>query len=246
MKVIGVLPAHNAQETLELTLDAIPENTLDEIILVDDKSTDDTYEIAKKRGLYTIRHEENKGYGANQKTCYKKALDLGADIVVMIHPDYQYDPRITPFMVGVIKNDICDVMLGNRIRTRQEALSGGMPVYKFMANRFLTGIENAVTGQNLGEWHSGLRAYSRKVLETIPWENNSDDFVFDAQFLLQAAIMGFRIGDLPVSAKYFKEASSINLRRSIRYGFSSLYYLAQYSLHSNKIIHAAIFEPKKR
>ncbi|OGS24889.1 MAG: glycosyl transferase family 2, partial [Elusimicrobia bacterium RIFOXYB2_FULL_48_7] len=213
-KTIIVMPAYNAEKTLEQTVKSIPAGIVDEIILVDDCSKDRTVEISRALGLKTIVHEKNTGYGGNQKTCYSAALNDGADIIVMIHPDYQYDPRAVPQMAAFIENDICDFVLGNRIRTRKEALASGMPVYKYFANRALTMLENFLLGQNLGEWHSGLRAYSRKVLEKIPWQKNSDDFVFDQQMLVQAAYFGFRMGDVPVPSKYFSEASSINLSRS--------------------------------
>ncbi|OGS04184.1 MAG: glycosyl transferase family 2 [Elusimicrobia bacterium RIFCSPLOWO2_12_FULL_59_9] len=231
MKVIAVLPAYNAEKTLEKTVGDIPPGVVDEVILVDDASEDRTVEISRRLGLITLRHETNRGYGANQKTCYRQALDRGADIVVMIHPDYQYDARLTPYLVGLIQNDICDFVLGNRIRTRREALRGGMPPYKYFANRGLTVLENFWTGQNLGEWHSGLRVYSRKVLETVPWRKNSDDFVFDQQMLIQAAHFDFRIGDIPASARYFAEASSIGFKRSVVYGLSTLGVLWRYRLH---------------
>jgi glycosyltransferase involved in cell wall biosynthesis len=221
-KVIVVLPAYNAEKTLERTILDIPQGTADEIILVDDCSTDGTAALSRKLGLVTIVHESNKGYGGNQKTCYREALKRGADVVIMIHPDYQYDSRLTPVLSGLIANDVADFVLGNRIRTRKEALAGGMPVWKYFFNRLLTGFENFFTGQNLGEWHSGLRAYSRDMLEALPWEKNSDDFVFDQQFLHQAAYLGFRMGDIPVAARYFAEASSINFRRSVVYGLSTL------------------------
>ncbi|MFA6092466.1 MAG: glycosyltransferase family 2 protein [Elusimicrobiota bacterium] len=240
-KVIAVLPAYNAEKTLERTVRDIPAGTVDEIILVDDCSKDGTVEAARKLGLCVIKHEKNLGYGGNQKTCYREALRRGADIVVMIHPDYQYDARLTPHMVGLISNDVCDMVLGNRIRTRQEALRGGMPPYKYVFNRLLTVFENAWTGQNLGEWHSGLRAYSRKVLETVPWELGSDDFVFDQQFLHQAAVLGFRLGDIPVGARYFQEASSISFRRSCVYGLSTLWVMLQVLLHRSGIRPSPLF-----
>jgi len=231
MKTIAVLPAYNAEKTLEKTVRDIPAGCVDEIILVDDASRDGTAELARKLGLTTIVHPQNRGYGGNQKTCYAEALKRGADIVIMIHPDYQYDARLAPHMAGLIAAGVCDVVCGNRIRTRWEALEGGMPFYKYLSNRALTIIENMITGQNLGEWHSGLRAYSRQVLETLPWELNSDDFVFDQQFLIQAACCGFRMGDVPVAVRYFPEASSISFKRSLVYGLSTLLLLAQYVLH---------------
>jgi glycosyltransferase involved in cell wall biosynthesis len=245
-KTIVVMPAYNAEKTLERTIKDIPPGTVDEVILVDDCSRDGTVALAKKLGLTVIQHETNKGYGGNQKTCYKAALEKGADVVVMVHPDYQYDARLVPVMADLISHDIADMVCGNRIRTRWEALGGGMPVYKYVFNRLLTGFENIVTGQNLGEWHSGLRAYSRKCLETIPWENNSDDFVFDQQFLIQAAYMKMRMGDVPVAARYFAEASSINFRRSCVYGLEALWCLALYVLQRLGIVKLSLFEPKRR
>jgi len=244
MKTIIVMPAYNAEKTLEKTVKEIPHGVADEIILVDDCSKDKTVEIARKLSLKTIVHSKNLGYGANQKTCYTEALKDGADVVVMIHPDYQYDPKIIPYLVAFIKDGICDFMLGNRIRTKKEALSGGMPLYKYLSNRFLTILENLLLGQNLGEWHSGLRAYSRKVLETIPWENNSDDFVFDQQMLIQASYFGFRIGDVPVPAKYFKEASSINFIRSTKYGLETLLTILKLFLHKIGLKKCKLFFPK--
>lgn len=243
-KVIVVMPAYNAEKTLEKTVADIPPGTVHEIILVDDCSKDGTVALAKKLGLTVIVHEKNLGYGGNQKTCYREALKRGADVVVMIHPDYQYDARVTPYLTGLITLGVCDFVLGNRVRTRHEALSGGMPWWKYLANRGLSLMENIVTGQNLGEWHSGLRAYSRKVLETIPWEGNSDDFVFDQQFLYQAAALKFRMGDIPVAARYFPEASSINFRRSVVYGTSSLWAMTQFILFSLGLYTPRLFKPK--
>ena len=245
MKTIAVLPAYNAEKTLEKTVRDIPPGSVDEIILVDDASRDGTAALARKLGLITIVHEKNLGYGGNQKTCYTAALKRGADIVIMIHPDYQYDARLTPYMTGLIAAGVCDVVCGNRIRTRVEALAGGMPRYKYIFNRSLTLLENLVTGQNLGEWHSGLRAYSRKVLETVPWEMNSDDFVFDQQFLIQSACCGFRMGDIPVAVRYFPEASSINFKRSLIYGLSSLILLGQYVLQRTRLVRFDLLAPKK-
>lgn len=229
-RVVVVMPAYNAARTLERTVADIPPGSVDEIILVDDASADETTAIGRRLGLTVITHETNRGYGANQKTCYRAALDRGAGIVVMIHADYQYDARLVPFLTGLIRAGVCDVILGNRVRSRQEALSGGMPLYKYVANRALTIVENLATGQNLGEWHSGLRAYSREVLETVPWQEHSDDFVFDCQMLLAAAALGFRLGDIPAPARYFPEASSIDFRRSVRYGIASLVEVARYRL----------------
>ncbi len=225
------MPAYNAETTLKRTWEDIPPGAVDEVIVVDDRSRDRTVEIARSLGLPVIVREGPRGYGANQKTCYDEALRRGADIVVMIHPDYQYDSRLTPLLTGVIEAGVCDVVLGNRIRTRGEALSSGMPVWKYLANRALTLLENFVLGQNLGEFHSGFRAYSRRVLETIPYQRNSDDFVFDQEFLVQAVHFGFRLGDVPVPVRYFPEASSISFRRSVRYGVACVATLAAWILH---------------
>lgn len=233
MKKIIVLPAYNAARTLEETVRTLPAGAFDEIILVDDCSSDGTYELALKLGLAAERHPANRGYGANQKTCYRLALERGAGVVVMLHPDYQYDPRVIPFMTGIIEEGICDVVLGNRIRTRAEALAGGMPVYKYLSNRLLTVTENLAAGQNLGEWHSGLRAYSRAALEKLDWAANSDGFVFDSQLLFQAAFKGLRIGDIPVPAKYFPEASSISFPASVRYGLGTLLAAAEFLLNKS-------------
>jgi glycosyltransferase involved in cell wall biosynthesis len=221
-KTVVVMPAYNAATTLERTVDDLPRGHFDEVIVVDDNSTDDTVGVARRLGLTVVQHETNRGYGGNQKTCYKHALEHGADYVVMIHPDYQYDARILPAAVNILENGICDVLLGNRIRTRAEALAGGMPPAKYFANRGLTIIENLLSGQNLGEWHSGFRAYNRRVLEVLPYERNSDDFVFDSQFLVQCVHFGFKLGDVPVPVRYFDEASSINFRRSTTYALHTL------------------------
>jgi glycosyltransferase involved in cell wall biosynthesis len=213
-KIVVVLPAYNAEKTLAATLADVPSGSVGEYILVDDGSTDRTVDIARGLGLTVIVHPQNRGYGGNQKTCYRHALERGADIVVMIHPDYQYDSRVVPHAVGLIELGICDIVIGSRIRSRREALAGGMPRYKYFGNRFLTAIENVALGQNLGDFHSGFRAYRREVLERIPFERNSDDFVFDSQLLVQAARFGFRMGDIPVPVRYFPEASSINFRHS--------------------------------
>src|SRR5215471_1379979 len=190
-KVIAVMPAYNAESTLAATLADVPVGSVDEVILVDDGSKDRTVQVARDMGLTVIEHPTNRGYGGNQKTCYRTALEHGADVVVMVHPDYQYDSRVIPHAVGIIELGICDVVLGSRIRSRAEALAGGMPVYKYLSNRFLTVVENLALGQNLGDFHSGFRAYRREVLERLPFEANSDDFVFDTQFLVQAIHLGF-------------------------------------------------------
>jgi glycosyltransferase involved in cell wall biosynthesis len=230
-RVIAVLPAYNAARTLKRTLDDLDNEFIDEIVVVDDCSSDDTVEIARRLPVTLVRHDRNRGYGANQKTCYREALARGADYVVMLHPDCQYDARVIPHAVGIIQLGICDVVIGNRIRTRAETLAGRMPPVKYFANRGLTIIENILAGQNLGEWHSGFRAYTRRVLETIPYERNSDDFVFDSQFLVQAVHFGFKLGDLPVPVRYFDEASSINLRRSTVYALQTLWTFAQWYAH---------------
>ncbi|MGE5425610.1 MAG: glycosyltransferase family 2 protein [Bacillota bacterium] len=220
-KIIAVLPAYNAAETLQRTVADLPAIT-DEIILVDDDSRDGTVALARSLGLFVHKHEENRGYGGNQKTCYRLALDHGADIVVMVHPDYQYDPKlVTPFTEFIAEGRF-DVMLGSRIRSRKETLAGGMPRYKYYSNRFLTLVENIATGYNLSEWHTGMRAYSREVLESLDYSKMSDDFVFDTQALLQICARGWRIGEIPVPVRYFPEASSINWKRSLRYGISTL------------------------
>jgi glycosyltransferase involved in cell wall biosynthesis len=243
-RVVAVMPAYNAERTLAATLADMPPGCVDEIILVDDGSKDRTVEVARQMGLTVIAHPQNRGYGGNQKTCYREALARGADIVVMIHPDYQYDSRMIPHAVGFIELDICDVVLGSRIRSRAEALAGGMPKYKYLSNRFLTAVENLALGQNLGDFHSGFRVYRRSVLETIPFEANSDDFVFDTQFLVQAVRFGFRLGDVPVPVRYFDEASSINFRRSVRYGMSTLATVASYWLDRLRLRRSRLFVKK--
>jgi glycosyltransferase involved in cell wall biosynthesis len=241
-RTVAVMPAYNAAATLKQTIEDFPEGAVDETILVDDCSSDNTVEVARELGLTVIAHEKNLGYGGNQKTCYRHALDAGADYVVMIHPDYQYDSRVISVAVEIIRLGICDCVLGSRIRTRSEALIGGMPMYKYIANRGLTTIENICLGQNLGDFHSGFRAYRRKVLEMIPFERNSDDFVFDSQFLAQVVHFGFKLGDIPVPVRYFDEASSINFRRSMKYGTSTLGVLASYWANRLGIKKSPLFE----
>jgi glycosyltransferase involved in cell wall biosynthesis len=243
-RVMAVMPAYNAAATLRRTVGDIPAGSVDEILLVDDGSRDDTVAIARQLGLRVIEHGTNRGYGANQKTCYTAALESTADVVLMIHPDYQYDSRVIPYLVGFIELGICDVVLGSRIRTRREALDGGMPIWKYMANRGLTFLENMALGQNLGDFHSGLRAYRRQVLETVPFLGNSDDFVFDTQFLVQCVYFGYRLGDVPVPVRYAADASSINFRRSVRYGVSTLATLGQYWARRLELARCPLFEPR--
>ena len=243
-KVVVVLPAYNAARTLEQTYREIPLDIVDEVVLVDDRSADDTLAVAKALGIqHVIRHDANRGYGGNQKTCYDTALRLGAEIVVMLHPDYQYTPKLVRAMVSVLGEDVYDVVLGSRI-LGNGALTGGMPLYKYVANRALTAFENIVTGQKLSEYHTGFRAYRRRVLEAIPYERNSDDFIFDNQFLVQAHAHGFRIAELTCPTKYFAEASSINFRRSLRYGILCCATAVQYRLHRMGVVPSALFERK--
>ena len=242
-KVIVVMPAYNAATTVEPTVAEIPPGLADEIILVDDASRDDTAAIGRRLGLTVIVHPENRGYGGNQKTCYRAALERGADYVIMIHPDHQYDGRLAGHLLGFLTSGVVDVMLGSRIRTRREALAGGMPLYKYLANRVLTILENIALGQNLTEFHSGYRFYTRRVLETIPWQRNADDFVFDSQFLVQAVHFGFRLADAPVPTRYMPEASSINWRRSIVYGLGTLWTVAEFWLHRLGLRRSPLFSP---
>jgi len=243
-RTIVVMPAYNAVNTLERVYGDIPAGLVDEVILVDDCSEDDTVAMARRMGITVVEHERNTGYGGNQKTCYRLALEHGADFVVMLHPDYQYDARMIGPAIDVLRSGNCDVILGNRIRTRSEALAGGMPKLKYFANRGLTVIENILSGQNLGEWHSGFRAYRRKVLETIPFERNSDDFVFDSQFLVQCVHFGFKLGDLPVPVRYFDEASSINLKRSSIYALQTLLTFASWHAHLIGLRRSPLFEDR--
>lgn len=228
-KVVVVMPAYNAEKTLLKTYKDIPTNTVDEVIVVDDDSQDKTVMVAQKLGLRTYIHKKNLGYGGNQKTCYKEALGRKADIIVMIHPDYQYDATLTPELIQPILEGRLDIMLGSRIRSRKEALAGGMPLYKYISNRFLTLIENLILGLNLSEYHTGFRAYSKKVLEKITFNNFSDDFVFDQEILISAHKLGFKIGEIAVPVRYFPEASSINFFRSVKYGLMTVYTLLKYA-----------------
>lgn len=240
-KVVLVMPAYNAAETLRQTWGDIPPGYVDEHILVDDVSRDDTVAIARSLGIHVLEHTKNRGYGGNQKTCYREALTRGADIVIMLHPDYQYDPRLVPMMILPLQLGILDVILGSRVRTREECLASGMPLYKYLGNRLLTLIENIGLGQNMGEFHSGFRAYRREVLETLPFERFSDDFVFDSQFLVSAVDAGFKLGEIPVPVRYMPEASSIGFQRSVRYGLGTLGAVAQFLLKRLGFPRAPIF-----
>ncbi len=241
-KVAVVLPAYNAERTLEQTYSEIPFDIVDEVILVDDFSTDNTYELAQKIGVsHVIKHESNKGYGGNQKSCYHKALEIGADIVVMLHPDYQYTPKLIHSMCYLIANDVYPVVLGSRILGKG-ALQGGMPIYKYIANRFLTFTQNVLMNQKLSEYHTGYRAFSSEVLRVIALEKNSDDFVFDNQMLAQICHKGYAIAEITCPTKYFEEASSINLKRSTVYGLGVLYTSFRYFLSKTLHIKYAIFE----
>lgn len=239
-KIVVVLPAYNAAKTLEATYREIPFGIVDDVVLVDDASRDDTPEVARKLGITTIVHERNLGYGGNQKTCYRTALGLGADIVVMLHPDYQYTPNLLPAMAAMIAYGEFDAVLASRI-LGTGALKGGMPFYKYISNRFLTFVENILLGQKLSEYHTGYRAFSRTVLETLPLERNSDDFVFDNQMLAQITWCGFRIGELSCPTKYFPEASSINFQRSVTYGLGVLGTALSYRLSRMGILRGKIF-----
>lgn len=243
-RVIAVLPAYNAARTLERTLRDFPVREVDSIILVDDCSRDNTVELARSFGLTVILHNKNRGYGANQKSCYRHALAAGADYVVMIHPDYQYDSRVLSLAIGFIRLDICDIVLGSRIRTRREALDGGMPMVKYLANRGLTFIENVAFGQNVGDFHTGFRAYRRSVLENVPYEENSNSFVFDSQFLFQCIHFGYRLGDVPVPVRYFDEASSIDFRRATFYALRTLWTIGEYYAHVAGISRSKRFLPR--
>ena len=221
-KVVVVLPAYNAASTLETTYNEIPMEIVDEVVLVDDASPDNTVEVGKKLGIqHIVKHENNRGYGGNQKSCYNKALELGADIVIMLHPDYQYTPKLIHSMSYMIANDVYPVVLGSRILGKG-ALLGGMPIYKYIANRFLTLSQNILIDQKLSEYHTGYRSFSREVIEAIDYEANSDDFVFDNQMLSQIFMKGFEIGEVTCPTKYFEEASSINFSRSVTYGLGVL------------------------
>lgn len=244
-KVIAVLPAYNAEKTLEMTYREIPLDIVDGVILVDDASHDNTVKVARNLGIETIIHPENRGYGGNQKTCYKEAIKRGADIVIMVHPDYQYPPRLITAMASMIASGEYDVVLGSRILGGM-AIKGGMPIYKYISNRILTLIENILLRQKLSEYHTGYRAFRRDVLEKLPLEENSDDFVFDNQMLAQILYFGFRIGEVSCPARYFEDASSINFKRSVVYGIGVLLTALKYRLSKLGLAGFKIFDPHGR
>lgn len=228
-KVTVVMPAYNAELTLRRTFQDIPRDLVDDIILVDDASKDRTVCVAQELDIYHVVHPRNSGYGANQKTCFREALRRNSDIIILLHPDYQYTPKLIPAMAGMIASGIYDVVMASRILGRS-AIQGGMPRYKYFANRFLTLSQNVLMGQKLSEYHTGYRAFSREVLESIPLENNSDDFVCDNQVIAQAAYLGFRIGEISCPTRYEEDSSSINFKRSVMYGLGVLKVSCQYAL----------------
>lgn len=240
-KIIVVMPAYNAEKTLEKTYHEIPFDIVDDVILVDDASRDRTSEIARSLGIHTIVHTENLGYGGNQKSCYQAALELGADIVIMVHPDYQYTPKLIPAMASMIAYGEFDAVLASRI-LGTGARKGGMPLYKYIANRFLTLFENVLLGHKLSEYHTGYRAFSREILEKLPLEHNSNDFVFDNQMLAQIVWFGYHIGELTCPTKYFEDASSINFSRSVTYGLGVLKTAMQFRLNRWGLGNALIFK----
>ena len=245
-KIAVVLPAYRAEKTLEMTYREIPLDIVDDVVLVDDGSMDKTVDVAKSLGIkHIIVHEKNLGYGGNQKTCYAKALSLGADIVVMVHPDYQYSPRLITAMAAMITSGHYDVVLGSRILGKS-ALQGGMPFYKYISNRFLTFFENLMLGLKLSEYHTGYRAFSRQVLETLPLPENSDDFVFDNQMLTQTAYFDFNIGEISCPTKYFVDASSISFRRSVVYGLGVLRESLRFRFQKMGLINSPLFTSSRR
>ncbi len=240
-KIVVVLPAYNAEKTLKKTCEEIPKDIVDDIILTDDNSRDATVEIARHLGLKVFIHDENKGYGANQKTCYAEALKLGADVVVMLHPDYQYPPKLITPMAALVTSGVFDVVLGSRI-LGNKALSGGMPVYKYIANRVLTLVENNMIGEKLSEYHTGYRAFSKEVLLNLPILENSDDFIFDNQMLLQAFFFGYRVGEITCPSAYTKDSSSISFSRSVVYGLGVLSEAWKYMLQKFSLKKSGIFD----
>ncbi len=241
-KIIVVLPAYNASNTLLATYNEIPFDIVDDVILVDDNSTDNTLELAKELGIKNIiKHKNNLGYGGNQKSCYNKALELDADIVIMLHPDYQYTPKLIHSMSYLIANDVYPVVIGSRILGKG-ALKGGMPIYKYISNRFLTFFQNVLMSQKLSEYHTGYRAYSKDVLSSIDFNKNSDDFIFDNQFLAQIFYNGFEIAEITCPTKYFEDASSINFSRSVKYGIGVMKTSVLYFFSKNRIYKSKLFK----
>jgi glycosyltransferase involved in cell wall biosynthesis len=244
-KIVVVMPAYNAEKTLKKTYDDIPHEIVDEIVLVDDKSIDHTAEIARELNIHTLVHPQNRGYGGNQKTCYAKALGLGADIVVMLHPDYQYNPKLITAMASLIAEGIFDCVLGSRI-LGVGALKGGMPRYKYISNRFLTATQNVLLHYKLSEYHTGYRAYSRKILETLPLELNSDNFIFDNQILAQIIYAGYSIGEVSCPTRYLDDSSSINFKNSLVYGLDVLKTSLLYRLNAWGIISCPLFRKNQK
>ena len=244
-KIVVVMPAYNAARTIEQTYREIPLDLVDEVVVTDDASSDETVEVAHRLGLRTLVHEKNRGYGGNQKTCYTEALRLGADVIVMLHPDYQYTPKLLPAMIGMITDGPFDAVLGSRV-LGGSARAGGMPAYKYIANRTLTLIQNLLAGAKLSEYHTGYRAFSRDVVESLALNENSDDFVFDNQMLAQIIHAGFHIGEISCPAAYFEDASSINFQRSVRYGLGVLGVSAQLFLQRTGLYSSAIFQTDGR
>ena len=240
-KVVVVMPAYNAEKTLERTLADIPRDWVDEILLVDDRSRDRTVELARRLSLRVFVHDRNRGYGGNQKTCYAEALKLGGDIMVMVHPDHQYDPKVIPQLITPLLDGECDAVFGSRMLGGRP-LEGGMPKWKYLANIFLTALENATFYMYLTEYHSGLRAYSRRYLETVNFLADSDDFVFDSEIIAQGVIHGMRIREIPVATRYFPEASQIGIWRSVVYGLSILKTLLKFKLHKKGILKSKMFD----
>ena len=233
-KTIIVLPAYNAEKTIIKTINEIPAGVAEKIIVVDDFSDDDTFEKVKDiPNVISVKHDNNLGYGANQKTCYDLALKEGADIIAMLHPDYQYDPKLLPYMTGLIKDGLYDVVLGTRITSRKDCLDGGMPLYKYVMNRLLTIIQNLLSGKNLSEWHTGYRCYSRKVLDKIDYNSNPNDYLFDSKMLYQIYSNNFTIGEISVPTRYNQNSSSINFINGIKYSLGTLYFAVKYLLFKN-------------
>ena len=244
-KVVVIMPAYNAAQTLERTYDDLSKEVVDKVILVDDVSQDETVEIARRLGLKVIVHVQNKGYGGNQKTCYLEALKDGADIVVMLHPDYQYDSTLVPELIRPIQEGKADMVMGSRFLSGKP-LAGGMPIYKYISNRFLTIVENLILGQHLSECHTGFRAFSRRLLATIPFLLNSDKFVFDTETIAQSVAFGFKIAEIAVPTRYFKEASSVDFKNSIIYGLSTLWVMVRYLLNKWGLVRSNQFNQELR